>query len=77
MKRINEVIATHQLFCNGMAEVKGGVFLDVLSDDTKKEIIVKVYKNGKTIPLCGYFHDNKCTAPLDHNEYGMCIYNTE
>jgi len=43
----------------------------------KEEIIVKVYRDGHSIPLCKYISgdsDNKCSAPSNTKNHGYCPY---
>lgn len=77
------LLATHEFNCRG-ADKAGNL---VLPEDNAEFVIVKVYKDGMTRPLCRYLAWS-CIAPrcnpelkenvsLREDDFGVCPYATK
>jgi len=74
-KKLEGIAGTHLIECRGINSDKK----PVLSDNKKETVIVKIYKNGHSIPICRYLdgmNDNKCYASSKETDYGFCPYRT-
>jgi len=72
-KRLEGLLKTYLIKCKGIDENEN----PVLSDEQKEMVIVKVYRNGHSIPLCRYLsgdNDNHCSASLNKDNKGFCPY---
>jgi len=50
-----------------------------LSEEAAEQVIVKVYRDGHTIPVCRYLEgdsDDICSAALDEEDRTFCPYRT-
>lgn len=74
------LLETREKECKGVDEDNKPVF----SKGTEEIVIIKIYKDGRTYPLCRYLLDDiKCNPTLvntesvtDKSKLGYCLYHT-
>lgn len=67
------LLKTYSVKCRGIDKNN----FPVLNDEQKEHIIVKVYRNGKSEPLCRYItgdDEDHCSAPRYKGNKGFCPY---
>ena len=72
-KKLEGLLRTYSIKCNGID--KNGLL--VLDDKMQEKVIVKIYRDGKSMPLCRYLsgdNENRCSAPLNDEDKGFCQY---
>ena len=85
-ENMDEIAETHKIECWGVERKNldsRKISARLLRNGDEESVIVKVFRSGRTIPLCRYLQDGKCNAPYwkaggtdeDHRrQEGDCIY---
>ncbi len=80
-KKLDEIVNSYLINCRGIEYGKGGqgnvIVLSILSKENAEPVIIKIYKSGKSVPLCKYLYDNLCIEPENTNDQGKCPYCSE
>ena len=65
----NKIFEVFKMDCRGNMNSD----FDFLSKENAEQVIVRVYENGDTIPVCRYNKGMRCTAPMEIDQ-GFCKY---
>jgi len=72
------VVGSFQFNCKGIESSRGvsgnRVVTSPLRADQSEPVFIKIYQDGRSKPLCKYFHDERCLAGDDPKIQGECLY---